>query len=1551
MTVLQTILRRKRRNPDYLDTDSDNEGGDDAVEAGLGDVATGLSDSTMDADGDGLFDVFETQGGTTADDGFNVNESLNTGAASLPDIDGDAADGIPLTADVDFRDSQDDRIDTDGDGVVDDVDVDDDNDGILDINERNVTAPVGVDAYFTGAYTLSVDGGADNSTVEITRPAGATVAAVYVVSADTPGTDQTPASDITVDGIPVTLDQTETSRQAVQGGYYNINRWGEVSDQLADYLNALPEGENTLSMSEVIPSRSNGHMIVVVWNDPNSVNNLVALNFSSLPTSEGSNVSIPVSALNTNAPNFDLQVGLGISHSVGNTNDRTTVNINGQTITTTASGADDGYTSVGGLITVGGTNDMPAPNDRPNDREVYDLTPFVNDGDTSIDITTSSTHAYDYLGLVWITGTNIDPISVERDTDGDGVADEVDIDSDNDGITDNIEAQTTGDYIAPSGVGGTPGFTDVNRDGLDDNYDSRSIANGGTGLTSTSSAAVPGNGDGLIAVNTDGTDNVDYRDSNSDNEGGNDTAEAGLTGAATGLSDATTDADSDGLFDVFETQGGTTADDGFNVNESLTAGAAIYTDADSDAAGGVPLSEDVDFRDATSPPVLDLNSTAAITDTDRGFTTEFASGSEAVALADIDADALESTGVNGFNSLTITPSSALPDGANEILTIAGQSFPLDADGVARNVTIPGTTTQVDISYREGVLTAREVNNGVIDNAAMDALIRSVTYQNDAVSPDDSAARTFDFQVAQFDPASFVIDFEELTPGTNATAEQIGSDPYWANASAQNGQIQDADNAGRFNQTLANNADGTFLFHNTGGNVPNGERIVFGRDNIPVESDQDYTVSIDIGRQNGVSAGPFEVLINGESIGTINVNSGPIQDWQTLTFNFNSGDADTVNFQLRNTSTNGTGNDFGIDNIVFQRDPLILSNIATATVDVVANTPPVATPDSVAAQPGGDPVTIDVTSNDTDAEMDDLNVTAIIDPSDPSNPIPIAVGETVTLADQTVVTLNNDGTLDVSIPSSVRDNLTIQYIVSDPNGGEDIGDLTILIDNDGDGIIDDIDIDDDNDGILDVDEAVEFNLIPSGNVTRSGDVWTYSNVATVDGVTYDLRVEEVQRRGGAGFSLSSNTSLNVDNWNPRQGHYVILEYTLINQATGEPTVIDAFRFVTGDIDGQSFGQPATPNRAWEIVGFQSAEVDSISFNTGRLGYRGFLNGQSTPGGYSTIRQGTPRNVTDRFNDVSVEYTDTASFRVLYGVTGGSNNDNSVDRNFFFRSFNGVITLRDSDGDGIRDHQDIDSDNDGITDNIEAQTTTGYIAPSGTDGDITDVNQDGLDDNYDNRSLANGGAGLTETSRAATSGNVLVSPVDTDGDGDADVIDTDSDNEGGNDAAEAGLGDVATGLSDVTTDADGDGLFDVFETQNGTTADDGFNVNESIAVGAASLPDTDGDASRGVPLLEDVDFRDSVNLRANDDTFTISEDGTISSSILADNENGTDLAPTGTTVTEVNGVTASVGTQITLASGALLTVNSDGTTRLRRAEPQIQPQLQSRSMAKMMRQLLI
>ena len=65
-------------------------------------------------------------------------------------------------------------------------------------------------------------------------------------------------------------------------------------------------------------------------------------------------------------------------------------------------------------------------------------------------------------------------------------------------------------------------------------------------------------------------------------------------------------------------------------------------------------------------------------------------------------------------------------------------------------------------------------------------------------------------------------------------------------------------------------------------------------------------------------------------------------------------------------------------------------------------------------------------------------------------------------------------------------------------------------------------------------------------------------------------------------------------------------------------------------------------------------------------------------------------------------------------------------------------------------------------------------------------------------------------------------------------------------------------------------------------------------------------------------------AIDDSLTTDEDTSISGNIFADNGNGVDSDPDGDTftVTEINGNAADVGEQITLASGALLTLNLDG-----------------------------
>ncbi|MFS4416283.1 Calx-beta domain-containing protein [Maribacter sp. 2307ULW6-5] len=149
-------------------------------------------------------------------------------------------------------------------------------------------------------------------------------------------------------------------------------------------------------------------------------------------------------------------------------------------------------------------------------------------------------------------------------------------------------------------------------------------------------------------------------------------------------------------------------------------------------------------------------------------------------------------------------------------------------------------------------------------------------------------------------------------------------------------------------------------------------------------------------------------------------------------------------------------------------------------------------------------------------------------------------------------------------------------------------------------------------------------------------------------------------------------------------------------------------------------------------------------------------------------------------------------------------------------------RDTDGDGFADSVDIDDDNDGIPTNVEAQTTAGYVPPTGNDAD-----NDGLDDAYEG------------------SGDQGLNPVNTDGDGSPDYLDQDSDNDTvpdnneGNDFNFDGIPDwTFTG-----TDTDNDGLDDGYE---GSDVNDGFDVNDEIDDPENDLPDTDG--------TEDVNYRD-------------------------------------------------------------------------------------------------
>ncbi len=130
---------------------------------------------------------------------------------------------------------------------------------------------------------------------------------------------------------------------------------------------------------------------------------------------------------------------------------------------------------------------------------------------------------------------------------------------------------------------------------------------------------------------------------------------------------------------------------------------------------------------------------------------------------------------------------------------------------------------------------------------------------------------------------------------------------------------------------------------------------------------------------------------------------------------------------------------------------------------------------------------------------------------------------------------------------------------------------------------------------------------------------------------------------------------------------------------------------------------------------------------------------------------------------------------------------------------------------------------------------------------------------------------------------------------------------------GVGSVVTLASGVTVTVGADG--------NLTVEGDGVNP----ANDAFTYEVTDGNGSSAVTFAN-ITITDAVNFApdAVDDALAATEDASLNGNLFSDNGSGADSDPEGDafTVTQVNGVAANVGTQITLASGALLTVNPDG-----------------------------
>ena len=243
----------------------------------------------------------------------------------------------------------------------------------------------------------------------------ATVQAAYLLAAGTPGyTMQN--GDVTLDGTSLSFAPADS----VVGNFGVNSVWTDVTSIVKPVVDAAPVGNVEFTSAEPMNTTSiDGEILAVVMNDPTlPTNNTVSFLFGALDTT-GDSFSIGLAnPINLSDPNLALTMSIGDSFGYQGppaTGQYSTISVNGNLMTSSAGGNDDSickYDSPqdfancgnGTLITAGGIGDGTANPPDPTatdstcgppgpprcDDELYNLLPFVQNGNTSIQVNTDN---------------------------------------------------------------------------------------------------------------------------------------------------------------------------------------------------------------------------------------------------------------------------------------------------------------------------------------------------------------------------------------------------------------------------------------------------------------------------------------------------------------------------------------------------------------------------------------------------------------------------------------------------------------------------------------------------------------------------------------------------------------------------------------------------------------------------------------------------------------------------------------------------------------------------------------------------------------------------------------------------------------------------------------------------------------------------------------------------------------------------------------------------------------------------------------------------------
>jgi len=238
-----------------------------------------------------------------------------------------------------------------------------------------------------------------NAPLNVWKTPGTTVLAAYMTSASTGFSNYAEKpGDVLIDGNPVTWDTS------LANNIDSNNYWANVTSLVKTKFDSAPAGTVSFDITEGAATYSiDGEALYIIVNDPaQTADNTVIIEFGALDTT-GDTFNIGLAnPINKSLPDFGIQLGLTDTFSYQLSSAQfsiinvSTSSLPQQRMTTWAGGEDNQYLNAesnGALFTVGGYNDSginPADpylspvGDFRYDQELYNLAPFVANGDTSI---------------------------------------------------------------------------------------------------------------------------------------------------------------------------------------------------------------------------------------------------------------------------------------------------------------------------------------------------------------------------------------------------------------------------------------------------------------------------------------------------------------------------------------------------------------------------------------------------------------------------------------------------------------------------------------------------------------------------------------------------------------------------------------------------------------------------------------------------------------------------------------------------------------------------------------------------------------------------------------------------------------------------------------------------------------------------------------------------------------------------------------------------------------------------------------------------------------